>query len=352
MIFRQLFDATSGTYTYLLGDEGTATALLIDPVFEQFARDEALIRELGLTLKLTLETHVHADHVTAAWLFKQELDSEIVVSEATHAEGADRLVHDGDVVRLGAIALEVRQTPGHTDGCVSYVTADHAMAFTGDSLMIRSAGRTDFQQGDPHVLYRSVTERLFTLPDACIVYPGHDYKGRTSTTIGEEKAHNPRLGGQTSEADFIGFMSNLGLPHPKQMAQAVPANLSCGRPDGADASFSVPAWAPVHRSFAGALELDCDWLAEHPQRVYVVDVREPAEFTGELGHVRDAHLVPLGELRSRLAELPRDRPVVTICRSGGRSVQAALILEGAGFAHVASMRGGMIRWRAHGLPVA
>ena len=350
MIFRQLIDARSSTNTYLLADENTREAVLVDPVFELFQRDVALIRELGLTLRCTLETHVHADHVTAAWLFRQRLGSQIVISAAAGAEGADRTVGEGDAVGFGSHALSVLATPGHTAGCVSYVTGDRRLALTGDCLLIRGAGRTDFQQGDARRLYRSVHDKLFALPDACLVYPAHDYSGRLCTSIGEEKAHNPRLGGQRSEDDFLGFMDNLGLPHPKQIDVAVPANLRCGRPlapyPAADAE-----WAPALRSYAGVLEVQPEWLSDHLRDVLVLDVREPAEWTGELGQIPGAVLLPLGQLRARLPELPRDRPIVAVCRSGGRSAEASQILEAAGFPRAGNLSGGMIRWRGLGLPV-
>jgi sulfur dioxygenase len=353
MIFRQLIDARSNTNTYLLADPDTHEAVLVDPVFELFPRDVALIRELGLTLRATLETHVHADHVTAAWLFRQRLGSQIVIAAAAGAEGADRLVGEGDRIEFGAHALTVLATPGHTAGCLSYVTSDRKLALTGDCLMIRGAGRTDFQQGDARRLYRSVRDKLFALPDDCMVYPAHDYSGRLSTSIGEEKAHNPRLGGQRSEEDFLGFMTNLGLPHPKQIDVAVPANLRCGRPlvpyPVADAE-----WAPALRSYAGVLEVQPEWLAEHLPDVLVLDVREPAEWAGELGRIPGAQLLPLGELRAhlpRLSQLSNARPIVAVCRSGGRSAEASQILEAAGFAKAANLSGGMIRWRGLGLPV-
>jgi glyoxylase-like metal-dependent hydrolase (beta-lactamase superfamily II)/rhodanese-related sulfurtransferase len=348
MIFRQLMDLRSSTYTYLLADAQTREAVLIDPVFELFHRDAALLRELSLKLLCTLETHVHADHVTAAWLFRQRLGSRIALSADAGAEGADVLLREGDPIAFGAHALRALATPGHTAGCLSYVLDGGSAVFTGDSLMIRSAGRTDFQGGDAHRLYRSVHERLFALPDACLVYPAHDYGGRFATSIGEEREHNPRLGGQKSEADFVGYMDNLGLPHPKQIDVALPANLRCGRPDVAAPEAE---WAPALRSFAGVLEVEPDWLGEHLGEVLVLDVREPAEWTGELGRIPGAALLPLGQLRARLEGLPRERPIVAVCRSGGRSAEASLILEKAGFARAANLNGGMIRWRSLGLPV-
>jgi glyoxylase-like metal-dependent hydrolase (beta-lactamase superfamily II)/rhodanese-related sulfurtransferase len=348
MLFRQLFDLTSFTYTYLLADETTREALLIDPVYEQFERDRALLRELGLTLRYTLETHVHADHVTAAWRLAHALGSRIVLSKRSGAEGADLYVDDGEVIRVGAVELAVRATPGHTNGCVTYVATNRRMAFTGDALLIRGAGRTDFQQGNAGTLYRSITGKIFSLPDDCLLYPAHDYGGRSVTTVGEERRWNPRVGGEASEGDFVGYMSNLGLAHPKQIDVAVPANLKCGKPESTDV-VDAPSWGPVVRTFAGGPELDPLWVAEHPRQVTILDVRDAAELSGDLGRIEGSLHIPLGELRARLEEVPRDKPVVCICRSGRRSAQAALILEGAGIRAVANVAGGMIRWRALGL---
>lgn len=348
MLFRQLFDPASSTYTYLLADESTRRAFLIDTVFEQFERDKALLGELDLELTHTLETHVHADHVTAAWRFHQALGSKIVLSTKSGAAGADIYVNDGDILENGTASLIVRATPGHTDGCVTYVTKDYRMAFTGDALLIRSAGRTDFQQGSAQTLYRSIKERIFSLPEDCLLYPAHDYSGRTVTTVEEEVRWNPRIGGEASESDFAGYMQNLGLPHPKQIDVAVPANLKCGRP-AKSATPEKPEWGPVVHTFAGVDEIDPVWVAEHRNRITLVDVREPAELTGDLGKVDDIIHIPLGELRERAAEVPRDKPVVCICRSGRRSAQACTILEKAGVTDVANSAGGMIRWRALGL---
>lgn len=352
MLFRQLFDASSWTYSYLLADPASGDAVLIDSVFEQHLRDAALIRELGLTLRYTLETHAHADHVTGAWLMREALGSAIVVSSATGARGADRYVADGDRIELGAFSLEVRATPGHTNGCVTYVAADHTLAFTGDALLVRGAGRTDFQEGDPRLLYRSVHDKLFTLPPECLLYPGHDYSGRTVTTVREEKAFNPRLGGEAREEDFVGFMNNLGLPHPRQIDVAVPANLRCGQPAADQGLPARPTWGPVVYTHGGIWEIDALWVAEHRAELQILDVRAPGELAGELGHIEGARSIPLDALRDRVAELAADPPVVAVCQSGVRSAQAARILEASGRSKVANLAGGMIRWHELGLPVA
>ena len=348
LIFRPLFDPSSSTWTYLLGDRASGEAVLIDPVFEQLRRDETLIRELGLTLKWTLETHVHADHVTGAWLLRQRLGSRIALSVDGGAHGADRLLNDGERVAFGARHLEVRATPGHTNGCLSYVLDDQSRVFTGDCLLIRGCGRTDFQQGSTAALYRSVHLKLFTLPGSCLVYPGHDYNGMGVSSIEEERRFNPRLGGEVGEEDFAGFMQHLGLPHPKKMDLAVPANLRCGQPAGDIELPPDPSWARLHFSIAGLWEIAPHDLAEIAHRVQVLDVREPEEFAHGLGHIQGATLLPLGQLAQRLDELSHERPIVTVCRSGARSARAAAMLAKAGFNDVANLSGGMLRWRAEG----
>jgi sulfur dioxygenase len=349
VILRQLFDQTSSTYSYLLGDEQTREAVLIDAVYEQHVRDAALIRELGLKLLCTLDTHCHADHVTGAWLMKAALGSRIGLSPVYEAQNIDVPLVDGETIRFGSQALEVRATPGHTDGCVSFVTADHRMVFTGDALLVRGAGRTDFQQGDAHKLFRSIHEQLLSLPDDCVVYPGHDYQGRTSSTIGEERQHNPRIGGAAREEDFVGYMTNMGLPHPKQMDVAVPANLRAGRPEDGKAP-QVTDWGPVIVTYAGLPEIAPEWVARHRSDVHVLDVRTPTEFDAELGHLEGAQLIPLDELRARVGELPRDKPVVVVCQTGRRSALGTQILGKAGVERVANLAGGMVTWRNLGLP--
>lgn len=352
LIFRQLFDAASSTYTYLLGCASTRQAVVIDTVFEQHLRDRALIDELGLRLVAVLDTHCHADHVTGAWLMQQATGCHVGIS-ARYGEalrGADLRLDHGDRVAFGHRHLEVLATPGHTDGCVSYLSDDQRMVFTGDCLLIRGAGRCDFQQGHAGALYHSITGQLFTLPDGCLVFPAHDYSGRTMSSIGEERAHNPRIGGQADERDFIGFMENLNLPHPKQLAAAVPANMRSGRPE--DGRTPVLAdWGPVRQTYAGLQEIDPEWVSEHLGDLLLLDVRQEGELDERLGHVDGALPVPLDELRQRLAEIPRDKPIVTVCHAGMRSGQATVILRQGGFERVANMRGGMLMWHQLGLPV-
>ncbi|HEY1812891.1 MAG TPA: MBL fold metallo-hydrolase [Kofleriaceae bacterium] len=351
MIVRQLFDPTSSTYTYLLADERTRDAVVIDCVFEQHARDAALVRELGVTLRFALDTHCHADHVTGAWLMKRAFGAQIGLASIYGAAEIDRPLAHGDTIRFGDSALDVRATPGHTDGCLAYVTSDRRAVFTGDALLVRGAGRTDFQQGDAHRLFHSIRDQLFTLPEDCVMYPGHDYEGRTSSTIGEERRFNARIGGGAREEDFVGYMTNLGLPHPKQLAVAVPVNLRAGKPE-AGGETPVADWGPLVLTYAGISEIAPEWLARHRGDVQILDVRNPSELTGDLGHLGDALAIPLDALRARSDEVTRDKPVVVVCQTGRRSCLATVILRKAGIARCASLAGGMVRWHELGLPLA
>lgn len=350
LIFRQLQDPASSTFTYLLGDSETREAVLIDPVFEQAQRDAALIAELDLALQYTLDTHLHADHITAAWQFKQLLGSRIAIAAAAGTDGADLELQPGDRLQFGERSLEALSTPGHTDGCMSFVLDDRSMVFTGDALLIRGAGRTDFQQGSAHTLYDSVVTQLFSLPDDCIVYPAHDYRGLTSSSIYEEKRFNPRLGGDRNKDDFAGFMKNLGLAHPKRIDEALPANQVCGRIQAAERSMST-SWAPLRRTYAGIDEIDPEWVAANKDSTLILDVREPDEYAGSFGHIDGARLIPLGQLPAQIDTLNTEKPIVTVCRSGGRSAQAFVLLKRAGFENVANLTGGMIHWHEYGLPV-
>ncbi|GAV78686.1 Lactamase_B domain-containing protein [Cephalotus follicularis] len=237
LLFRQLFEKDSSTYTYLLADVShpQKPALLIDPVDKTVDRDLSLIKELGLKLIYAMNTHVHADHVTGTGLIKSKVSGvKSIISKASGSK-ADLLIEPGDKVSFGDLFLEVRATPGHTLGCVTYVTGDGPdqpqprMAFTGDTLLIRGCGRTDFQGGSSQQLYNSVHSQIFTLPKDTFIYPAHDYRGFTVSTVGEEMLYNPRL--TKDEETFEGIMKNLNLSYPKMMDVAVPANMVCGLQD-------------------------------------------------------------------------------------------------------------------------
>ncbi len=226
---KQLFDPATSTYTYLIWDTKSAQAALIDSVREQLERDEKLIQELGLNLVWLLETHIHADHITGSgFLRKRYPNAKVCVHRASGSGCADRLLEDGDEIILGSQIIKALYTPGHTDTDISYLI-DGAV-FTGDTLLIRGSGRTDFQAGNAGLSYDSITGKLFTLDDEIKVYPGHDYNGHTVSTIGEEKKYNPRIGSGRSRDEYIAIMNNLNLATPARINEAVPGNLSCGLP--------------------------------------------------------------------------------------------------------------------------
>lgn len=227
LIFQQLFDIESSTFTYLLADQGTREAVMIDPVLDKVDRDLQLIKELDLKLLYILETHVHADHITGAGKIADATGAQIAVSANATIEGSFKGLKEGEVIRFGSHELKVLETPGHTNGCLCFLMNDRV--FTGDTLMIRANGRTDFQEGSAKNLYESVRRKLFVLPDETLVYPAHDYKGFTSSTIGDEKKYNVRLNQQRQLDEFIQIMAGLNLPPPKKIDIAVPANLKLGR---------------------------------------------------------------------------------------------------------------------------
>lgn len=226
VIFKQLFEPVSSTYTYLLGCEETGQAILIDPVVNAIDRDLRTVQELGLTLAYTVETHIHADHITSARELKQRTGSRIAAPAWDRLPCTDHPLEDRVPFRVGTLELQPIHTPGHTDGHFAYGMNDRV--FTGDALLIDGCGRTDFQNGDAATLFRSVRERLFSLADECLVYPAHDYHQRHVSSIGQERARNPRLGGDRTEAEFLAIMADLELPYPKFIDYALPGNRACG----------------------------------------------------------------------------------------------------------------------------
>jgi len=226
LLFRQLFDKESWTYTYILADEDTREAIIIDPVIDQVERDIKMIEQNDLKLKYALNTHVHADHITGSGVLKRRISAVQSAISLVSGGKADVYLSHGSQLSFGRHTLEARSTPGHTSGCMSFLLSDAGLAFTGDALLIRGCGRTDFQEGDAATLYESVWREIFSLPDATLLYPAHDYVGLSVTSVKEEKAHNPRL--TKSKEGFIEIMNNLNLPYPKQIDKSLPANLVCG----------------------------------------------------------------------------------------------------------------------------
>ena len=348
LLFRQLFDAATGSFSYLLAEVSSGVGVLVDPVFEQHDRDLALIQELGIQLLACLDTHVHADHITGSWLMREATGCAIGLAAAARGEQVTLPLRHGEPIRFGARHLEVRSTPGHTDACLSFVLDDQSLALTGDALLVRGCGRCDVQQGDAATLYRSITEQLFCLPDACLLYPGHDYNGRNVSSVLEEKTFNARLGGRARQRDFVGYMQAMKLPHPNRIAAALPANLRSGRPLE---PRSAAAWAPLLHSYAGLPELPPAWVALHRSELTVLDVRSADEFHGPDGRINGSLLIPLPELEHRWRELPADRPLLVVCHAGSRSALATQQLLKAGLARVANLRGGLSRWGEEGFPL-
>jgi len=339
-VFHQLFEPESSTYTYIIADRQTKEAAIIDPVLETVDRDLKLIDELGLKLVYVLDTHIHADHITGAGEIRKRTEAKTAVSRRANVDCVDIALEDGQELTLGNKKIKVIATPGHTDTCLTF--GFEGMVFTGDALLIRGCGRTDFQQGSADDLYDSVHEKLFQLPDDTVVYPGHDYRGLTSTTIGLEKAHNPRLGIKNSREDFKKIMSELKLANPRKIHEAVPANLACGRPK--DSRVLHP------QVVDGIPEITVEDVLRHlpdaeAGRVKLIDVRRPDEFNGELGHIKGAKLVTLGpDLTKFLENGNRAEEIIFVCRSGGRSGTAAAESIKLGYKFTINMVGGMIRW--------
>lgn len=360
MIFKQLFDKETWTYTYLIADPKTKEAVLIDPVNTEIDNYISMLNSYGLTLKYSLETHVHADHITAGGLLRQRLGSQTAVSSLCGAQNADIQMHDGDVFEFGdGEHIKTIATPGHTPGSVSFLWRDKL--FTGDSLFIGGCGRTDFQGGDAGALYDCITQRLFTLPDETLVYPGHDYQQRWVSSIMQERTTNPRLAGKTRE-EFIQIMANLNLPRPRLIDEAVPANRYCGLDENERQDAIArrdEAGKPVRTEYT-AQEL----VAEAKQKVkevdvstakqliaagniVVLDVREPDEYSA--GHIEGAVLLPRGVLEFRYGGVPelqdKAKTVLVYCKTGGRSAFATQAMELLGFKNVLSMAGGFEAWQ-------
>jgi glyoxylase-like metal-dependent hydrolase (beta-lactamase superfamily II) len=329
--------------TYLLSSG--AGAMLVDPVRERLDDYRALLAARGLRLEMVLETHTHADHLMLSRAAKETLRAPIVMHERSPSPLVDRHVAEGDVLMLGSQRIEVIHTPGHTPDSVCYRL--EGAVLTGDTLMIGTSGRCDFPGGDAGAQWDAVTGKLFRLPPETVVWPAHDYKGNASSTVGDERRSSPRFAGRTRD-EYVDLMGHLGLPFPDKVQQALQVNQS-----GFEAGEVVfPQVAEVAAVEEVAPEALAARLAS-ASRPLVLDVREPEEFVGELGHVAGAILVPLDALQHRLPKLAghHERDVVVVCRAGARSASACAILRRAGFERVQNLAGGMLAWTAAGLEV-
>lgn len=366
----QFFDPASSTYTYLLFDAASREALIIDPVDEQLERDLDALQRHGLKLVWAIETHAHADHITSAGRLVELTGARTAAPAGCGIGTAAVQLEHGDELRFGGETLRALHTPGHTAGSMSYLWHDHV--FTGDTLLIEGCGRTDFQSGSASDLYRSLTRVLFALPDHTTVWPGHDYQGRTHSSIGHEKRHNTRVAGR-SEAEFVALMDGLNLPRPRRIDEAVPANLSSGlRHDaGGDAPTEPrPAQGKDAGTYAGDVSAELAWRWVLDGRAVLVDVRTDAEREW-VGFVPEAvpvawkqwpAMAPNPDFDAQVRAAAAGKPVVMLCRSGVRSIAAAQratalgleaynILEGfEGDPDEQAHRGTRGGWRRRGLP--
>ena len=335
MIFRQLFEPVSSTYTYLIASRHGGEALLIDPVFEKTDRYLHLLEELDLKLVKVIDTHVHADHVTAMGALRDHTNCVTVMGEQSPVDVVSMRVTDGERVTIEGINMTALYTPGHTDDSYCFLMDDRI--FTGDTLLIRGTGRTDFQNGDAGAQYDSLFGRLLSLPEQTLVYPAHDYKGDMVSTIAEEKAHNPRLQ-VSSKQDYIELMNNLNLPNPKMMDVAVPENIKMG--------IDLERQRQVNC-------VDADKLAMMAPNDYVlVDLREDGE-RHRHGVIKDALHAPYSQLDRHLSGLSvfAQKPVIFYCAAGERSAMAVRIAADNGVENIAHMPGGFAAWKKEGLPV-
>ena len=336
MIFRQLYDNVSGTYTYLLASRHGGEALIVDPVLERVDRYIQLLTELDLRLVKAVDTHLHADHVTGLAALRDRTQCITVMGEHTRADVVSMRIGDGDKIGIEGLSLGVIHTPGHTDDSYSFTMADRV--FTGDTLLIRGTGRTDFQNGDARAQYDSIFNRLLKLPDATLVFPAHDYKGEMVSTIGEEKAFNPRL--QVKSVDeYVELMNNLKLPNPKMMDVAVPANSKIGLSQG---EVARKGWAITTADFAKAID---------SQDSAIVDIRETAE-RDKGGVILESLHVPYATVaenlkpRGLLHELGIAKQLIFICTFGERSAMAVQLAQAVGLKSARHVHGGLAEWRA------
>jgi sulfur dioxygenase len=341
LIFHQLFEKETSTYTYLLADNVTKDAIIIDPVIDMVDRDTKLISELGLKLKFVFDTHVHADHITASGELRKKTGAKVALSSAYDMSCADLHLEDKQELDFGGFKIKAISTPGHTAGCMSYIINN--MVFTGDALLVRGCGRTDFQEGSSEKLFSSVREKLFNLPEDTVIYPAHDYKGFTKSTIKLEKFYNPRLRLEIDKDEFKKIMANLNLSEPKKINEAVPANLQCGLALKVN-QFNVNPGEGIPTVTGNDLHTR---LGE----VKIIDVRGSDEYNNELGHIQNSHLVTLGpDLEEVLHHEDKKEEIVFVCRSGKRSAVATKMAIELGFQKVYNLHGGMIEWRELDLP--
>jgi glyoxylase-like metal-dependent hydrolase (beta-lactamase superfamily II)/rhodanese-related sulfurtransferase len=343
MIFRELNHGKCKTYLAIC--EGSGKAVIIDPLRDRVERYLAVLAYHGLRLDSIVDTHTHADHRSGALELSELAGAPVAMHRLAPAPHVRIHVEDGQALKVGDEELRVLHTPGHTPDSISLVAGDRV--FTGDVLFIHGTGRADFAGGDPGCQYDSITRKLFTLPDETLVFPAHDYRGHTQSTIGEEKCSNPRLAGKTRD-EYVNLMNNLGLPLPDGIQESLQPNQS----DVEAGALKFPTLAQLNQvRQLSATDLRDRIAGANPPML--IDVREAEEYRGELGHIAGARLIPLKELPERIGGLAnaKDCDIVAICRVGVRSATAVAILTGMGFEHVWNLKGGMIEWNEAQLPI-
>jgi len=331
--------------TYLVACEHTRKALLIDPVRENISRYLAFLAYQQLRLDGIVDTHTHADHPTASFQLRELTQARLIMHRRAPVPAVDQHVEQGDTIEVGDSALKVLYTPGHTPDSISLYAGDRV--YTGDVLLIGGTGRADFAGGDAGQQYDAITQKLFALPDETLVYPAHDYRGNTHSTIGQEKKTNPRIAGRTRE-QYVALMASLNFPMPDKIQEVLQPNQSAIDDD----KTKFPDLTELNKvRQLAAPEVHAMLGSTSPP--FLLDVREPSEYRGELGHIPGSVLVPLRELAARTGELEaqRGRPIVAVCRSGVRSTTAAAMLYGLGFERVYNLKDGMIDWNDRRLPV-
>ena len=331
--------------TYLVACEGTRKALLIDPVRDNISRYLAFFAYHQLKLDAIVDTHTHADHPTGSFQLHDLTQARLIMHRRAPAPAVDEHVEQGDRITVGDIVVEVLYTPGHTPDSISLHAGDRV--FTGDVLLIGGTGRADFAGGDSGQQYDSITEKLFSLPDETLVFPAHDYRGNTCSTVGCEKRQNPRIAGRTRQ-QYIALMASLNFPMPDKIQEVLQPNQTAIDDD----RTKFPDLTELNRvRQLMAEEVYASIASANPP--LLLDVREPGEYRGELGHIPGSLLIPLRDLASRSSELEahRGRPIVAICRSGVRSTTAAAMLYGLGFERVYNLKDGMVEWNDRKLPV-
>lgn len=351
MIFRQLIDYETKTFSYLLADPLRRKAVLIDPVLSQVERDTKLLEEMRLDLEYTIETGVHGDHLTSSPILRAKTRCQTIVPKGSKVQGADREVEHGEAIMFGLLALEARSVPGRTKSNMMYVTADLSKAFVGSALLIRDLSRVDHPDSDPRMLYQSIREQILTLPSFTELYPGRDFAGRTATSVGEERQHNPYFFDNPTEEEFLARLDARELPD----RSIIDSNRSQNSIFPPPMAYEVPEpskqWAPIKRSVTGIPEVLPEWVFDSERNYRIIDVRGLDEYTGDLGHIEGSELVTLNNISGLALPWDRRKKYVTVCRSGGRSGRAAALLEQMGFTQVASMAGGMLRWSELEYPV-